>query len=102
MLVHQSDSYHRISTFAADKDYSFPGGLHPDSLVHPSNRSYLLEILANIRIACCGGGKITLQLKRMYENIASVFASLKSAIGERFDDVCANKVNAVANIVLRK
>lgn len=40
-------------------DPKTPGRLHPDSLLNPNNRKYAMQVVRNLRIATCGGMKMT-------------------------------------------
>lgn len=45
-----------------ENDYLRKNGTHQDSLLNPKNKKYLSEMLLNIRIAACGGGRARLVL----------------------------------------
>ncbi|TYZ65231.1 hypothetical protein PybrP1_012327 [[Pythium] brassicae (nom. inval.)] len=40
-------------------DPKLPGRLHPDSLLNPNNRKYAMQVVKNLRIATCGGMRMT-------------------------------------------
>eukprot|EP00602_Paraphysomonas_sp_CaronLab_P006571 CAMPEP_0185034810 /NCGR_PEP_ID=MMETSP1103-20130426/25010_1 /TAXON_ID=36769 /ORGANISM="Paraphysomonas bandaiensis, Strain Caron Lab Isolate" /LENGTH=814 /DNA_ID=CAMNT_0027571601 /DNA_START=412 /DNA_END=2856 /DNA_ORIENTATION=+ len=64
----ERESYNAITALAqanlvtTGKDYMYPDGQHKDSLLHKDSKKFLQETLANIRVACCGGGHSSLSL----------------------------------------
>lgn len=68
MSLFEKENYNAVAALAktnlvvTELDYELKNGRHPDSLLNPNNRQYLQETLANIRIASCGGGKVTMSL----------------------------------------
>eukprot|EP01041_Mallomonas_annulata_P009957 gene9957-20702_t len=66
----ERDAYNAVTALARanfvitelDYDKKERGARHPDSLLNPTNRQYLQEMLLNLRIASCGGGRAIMSL----------------------------------------
>ena len=78
MSAAERESYNVLVSLAKNNlvvtglDYKTPGAQHLDSHLNPRNRKFATEAMANIRVACCGGGHSGIFLKdhSLHETIA--------------------------------
>ncbi|CAE7548030.1 unnamed protein product, partial [Symbiodinium microadriaticum] len=71
-------------------------GKHKDSLLNPANRKFLGEMMANIRVACCGGGHTCLTLNPFVKEKISCLELLSEQLGlARDPHQSADEVNPI-------